>query len=845
VEALRTLFPTSNFTLLAVVLGLPAIGALVNGVFGKRLGREGVRLMALTAIFGAFLASALTFLLLPASGEPLTWELYRWFAVEGRVGQPIPIDVAFSVNGMNATMMLIITGVGFLIHLYSTKYMEHDEGYHRFFAYLNLFCFAMLVLVMGANLPILFIGWEGVGVCSYLLIGFWFEDDKNASAGKKAFITNRIGDFGLLVAMAMLAYYGGALSFQGIETNAQSLLTQVRLIPSGAEWAMMHPSSWAASVAPYVLPERAVTASASTLIALMIFLGCAGKSAQLPLYVWLPDAMAGPTPVSALIHAATMVTAGVYLVARMAPVFLLSPAAMATVAVVGVLTAFLAATMALFQTDLKKVLAYSTVSQLGFMFIGVGVGAYTAGFFHVFTHAFFKACLFLGAGSVIFAMHKQIHHTEASQDMRNMGGLAQYMPLTRWSFLASCFAIAGFPLTSGFWSKDEILWKAYSTMPATPSATFKMWAWPTWLGPTIYWVAILAATMTAFYMFRAYFMTFHGKFKGWTIVEGAAGGNGNDHHDDDHHPGAHHHHEPLQGPAPVESPWAMTLPLVVLGAFAAFAGFLNAEPIHVAPLAHLLEPMFTKAEHVIQEREGARGMMWAMMLPGFAAFLAGTGFALYTYLNRAGAPERAFAARFPKLYQLLVDKWRIDELYDATVLGMVDALADIFVFADKWIIDGILAKLVAALAGASGTVLRAFQTGRVQVYSTFMVVGLAGLGWFYVQPHARIAVADQGLRATGHVVLTAPAGLGYSYRWEGAGLTANKDFSQTTEVSLSLAQGEKKEVQLFVKNAFGRVAKQEVSLSRPASGSGARLNPAAPEAPELPAGLRVPARGGR
>ncbi|MFT3769988.1 MAG: NADH-quinone oxidoreductase subunit L [Minicystis sp.] len=512
-------FPASNFTLLAVVLALPALGAFVNGVFGKRLGKKGVRLMALAAIGGAFIASLATFLALPHGGEEkLSWTAWRWFSITGRFQQQVPIDVAFSVDGMSATMMLVVTGVGFLIHLYSSEYMKKDDGYHRFFAYLNLFCFAMLTLIMADNLAILFVGWEGVGLCSYLLIGFWFGEDKNATAGKKAFIVNRIGDFGLLIAISMIVYYCGTLKWSGIEANAGNLLTGVKIWPIGN----LSPETLPGFVARLIIPSKPVLVYGSTLVGLAVFLGCAGKSAQIPLYVWLPDAMAGPTPVSALIHAATMVTAGVYLVARLSFVFVLSPAAMATVAVAGAATAIFAASIGLFQTDLKKVLAYSTVSQLGFMFIGVGVGAFAAGFFHVFTHAFFKACLFLGAGSVIHAMHARIHDTDRSQDMRNMGGLAPYLPLTRWTFFISCLAIAGVPPLAGFWSKDEILWKAFSSKITTDRGTsdLPMWHWPDWLGPAIYWVGIAAATMTAFYMFRAYFMTFHGKFRGWTIVKG-------------------------------------------------------------------------------------------------------------------------------------------------------------------------------------------------------------------------------------------------------------------------------------------------------------------------------------
>jgi NADH-quinone oxidoreductase subunit L len=834
VEALKAQFPASDFTLLAVVLALPLLGAFVNGVFGRRLGKEGVRLMALSAIGGAFLMSVITFLLLPTGGDgagKLTWTAWRWFSITGRMQQSIPIDIAFSVDGMTATMMLVVTGVGFLIHLYSSEYMKKDDGYARFFAYLNLFCFAMLVLIMGDNLAVLFVGWEGVGMCSYLLIGFWFTEDKNASAGKKAFIVNRIGDFGLLVAIAMLVYYTGSLKWDGIAASAGSLLTPVKVWPFGNLTAEALPA-WLAGI---IIPAKPVMVYASTLVGLAVFLGCAGKSAQIPLYVWLPDAMAGPTPVSALIHAATMVTAGVYLVARLSMVFVLSPAALATVAVIGAFTAIFAASIGLFQHDLKKVLAYSTVSQLGFMFIGVGVGAFSAGFFHVFTHAFFKACLFLGAGSVIHAMHARIHDTDRSQDMRNMGGLKRYMPLTRWTFLIACCSIAGFPFLAGFWSKDEILWKAFSSKIGgeVTRGGVALWQWPTWLGPTIYWVGVLAATLTAFYMFRAYFMTFHGPFRGWTIVRGYKEPKHVREHEDHEHHGRHEEEGPIEGPAPHESPLPMTIPLIVLAVFSVFAGFLYAEPIHVVPLGHVLDPIFEGTKTAITQRAGTEGLLIPMMLPGVGAFLLGSGAAMYVYWNKRGAAEDVFAERFPRIYGLIYDKWRIDELYDATVVGMVDALADIFTMADKWIIDGLIAKVTAALVGLIGTALRALQTGRVQAYSASMVIGIAGLGWFFLRPHAEVTVDESRIRQTGEVVLSAAPGVGYSYRWEAPGLTAAQGFSPTREVTFRLEPGEKKDVKLYVRNAFDQETTETVSVSRPAAKRNA-LDPHGLQLPPMP-----------
>ena len=447
--ALESLFPNDNFGLLGLIIALPLLGAIVNGIWGRRLGKQAVTTMALTVMGLAFATALVTVLHLrevahaAGHGERvrLAWTAWEWFhTTGGRSGANIPVDLRFSVDQLSGIMMLVITGIGFLIHLYSTAYMAEDASYARFFAYLNLFVTAMLVLVLGDNLVVLFIGWEGVGLCSYLLIGFWFGKVENAAAGRKAFIANRIGDFGLIIGMFLIAQYTGALDWDGIARNAQQLLApsagaRVHLWPVGGG---VYQGIWS-----FLQPVHPLTISGATAVSLALFLGCTGKSAQLPLYVWLPDAMAGPTPVSALIHAATMVTAGVYLICRLNFVFILSPFTMTVIAVVGALTALFAATIALVQNDVKKVLAYSTVSQLGFMFLGVGVGAFAAGFFHVFTHAFFKACLFLGAGSVIHAMHANVHDDVASQDMRNMGGLRKFMPITFATFAVSTLAIAG------------------------------------------------------------------------------------------------------------------------------------------------------------------------------------------------------------------------------------------------------------------------------------------------------------------------------------------------------------------------------------------------------------------
>ena len=826
-EALQKIFPANNFALLLLILGMPLLGAFVNGVFGKRLGKDAVRLMALSALGISFLGAVVSFLMLRAaqheseSAARFVWHGWEWiglsrageasFLHSGAGSSLIHLEVAFSIDALNGTMALIVTGIGFLIHLYSSAYMVEDPGYHRFFAYLNLFIFSMLVLIHGHSLPILFVGWEGVGLCSYLLIGFWFDSNANASAGKKAFIVNRIGDFGLLVAMALLIRYTGALDWDGINAGSQGLMTEVPI------WNGQLFSSFLPDV---ITQPRSVTAA--TLVGLALFLGCAGKSAQVPLYVWLPDAMAGPTPVSALIHAATMVTAGIYLVCRMSGVFTLSPAAMLVVAGAGAFTALFAATIALVQRDIKKVLAYSTVSQLGYMFLGVGVGAFTAGFFHVLTHAFFKACLFLGAGSVIHAMHARIHDTDASQDVVNMGGLKKYLPTTHWTFLVSVLAIAGMPLTSGFFSKDEILYSAFtrSVVSERPGA----FQWPEGTGAVLFAIGVTAAVMTAFYMFRLYFLIFHGSFKGWRIVPGWHAPH-DDHHHDHHH---HHHHGPIDGPEPHESPWQMTLPLVILALLAAFGGFLNAAPLHIVPLEHWLEPLFSSLvdEARLHNADHEHALMIPLLIPGVAAFLIGSTVAYVVYIRQGGAPAKALSERFPALYQLVFDKWRVDELYDELVVGSLEALADASVWFDRWVVDGIIARLTALMVTVWGHLLRLLQTGHAQAYAAMMVVGMVAIGWFVAVPQPKVVVS--GDATTGQYSVQAAPGLGYSYRWDsnGDGTFDSELFGPNAQVTLSLEEGASQEVHLEVRNAFGRTRGLVYQVTRPKrDGATALLSP--------------------
>jgi NADH-quinone oxidoreductase subunit L len=891
IEHILKLWQPEAFSLIALVIGAPLFGAFFNGAFGKRVGKNGVRIMALTAMTVSFLAAIVTFLVLrhehaeaaeraeaaikiwreshpgateaPFALEPsavkLSWLAWNWFSIAQAGGDGrMAIDLRFSVDELSGVMMLVITGIGLLIHIYSSAYMAKDPGYYRFFAYLNLFCFAMLVLVLGDNMPVMFVGWEGVGLCSYLLIGFWFDDKQKASAGRKAFIANRVGDVGIIGGMLMIAFYAGALDWTGIQHGVDGLSTQIVLFQRTS--------------------GPPIQASAATIACLSILLGCTGKSAQLPLYVWLPDAMAGPTPVSALIHAATMVTSGLYLICRLSGVFALSPFAMMIVAIVGAVTALFAATMGLVQNDIKKVLAYSTVSQLGFMFLGVGVGAYTLGFFHVFTHAFFKACLFLGAGCVIHAMHARIHDENGSQDMRNMGGLRKYMPWTFASMGISTLAIAGVPPLSGFFSKDGILFHAYANRVVHPyvltaeralnemrlagktntpqfealskkAASF--WAAPTWVGPMLYAIGFLAACLTAFYMGRLLFKTFFGDFRGWVIdgnaalatspienhepledevpsheAHGAHDAHGHDAHGDAHEDEAHghdgHHHEDLQTPgaAPAESPWQMAFPVALLALGAAVVGFLLAEPLHIEPLGKWLEPVFhvETGRGVLATlaplREGAAKMEIPLLALGVLPFIAGLGLAYFWYVVSAGKPAEELAAKMPGLHRVLFNKWYVDEAYEATIIGGTDALADAAVVVDQWVVDGILAKLTAALVSGFGALLRFFQTGVVHVYGAFVAVGTLVLFVFFARPHADVTLKKTGDQFT----VEAAPGLGYEYKWSVEGGTADAAFASgeaAVRRTVTVPQDTKKTLVLEVRNAFGRTVTRNVEVDNP------------------------------
>ncbi|HSO40947.1 MAG TPA: NADH-quinone oxidoreductase subunit L [Labilithrix sp.] len=893
-----TLFPAQDFSLIAVVMGLPLLGAFVNGVFGPRLGKDAVRLMTLVVTGASFAAAIATFIALDGAiavtkttemiqdhggaahevikhgHAKLVWTAWEWMRTSHLVvvdkslppvDVPVPIDVKFSVDALSGVMMLVVTGVGFLIHVYASSYMEKDKAYWRFFAYLNLFVFSMLVLILADNLPVLFIGWEGVGLCSYLLIGFWYDKTANAQAGKKAFIANRIGDFGLLCAMFLLVYYTGALDWSGIEAGAQSLVgnsdaAQVHLWPIGG--GAFQDASIAGLRIPlsWLQPRSAITITGATAVSAALFLGCTGKSAQLPLYVWLPDAMAGPTPVSALIHAATMVTAGIYLICRLSFVFVLSPSVMMLIAFTGALTALLAAAIALTQNDIKKVLAYSTVSQLGFMFLAVGVGAFTAGFFHVFTHAFFKACLFLGAGSVIHSMHQRVHDDDRAQDMRNMGGLRKFMPLTFGTFVASTLAIIGFPLTSGFFSKDEILAQTLVNQPVNPYAEQltkrggDIWAPPAWMNWCLWTMGIIAATLTAFYMCRVVFLTFFGDFRGWTIgrpsqiIKHGADDHG---HDEDEH---HEEDLSLPGPPPHESPRAITIPLLILATCAIVGGLFNPSAFKMIsshfdflPMENWLEPVFALAGKGVHpaEHSVAHSREIISTIGAFFAFAAGSYVAYWMYIVKKGKLEATymstaikFAAGFSGAALILIGAitlglntkdaftlrmlvpWALlvggaalsyhtvkerqvglDYVYDRSVIVGVDALADTAASVDQGLVDFVIARLSALIVSALGTLLRVVQNGVVHVYAAMMVLGMVLLGWFFVQPHASATVSES---PNGDYVVTAAPGIGYGYRWypDAKGEPQVKTFTGTDSIKLHLDEGATKTVKVEVRNAF-------------------------------------------
>jgi len=653
-------------TLWAIIL-LPLAGALVNGLFGRRLGRGNVALIALSMVGGAFALSLIAFSW-AAGGTVLRFAGDSWFRVVAQDGRAtVSVPWGLLVDRLSGTMILVVTGVGFLIHVYSTSYMSHEDeaGFARFFTYLNLFIAAMLVLVLGDGLVLTFVGWEGVGLASYLLIGFWYTDPEKAYAGRKAFVTNRVGDFGFLLGLFALLSIFGTADYARLAALSRGLQTDW-VLTSGvfAGWTVR---------------------GALTFATLGLFVGACGKSAQLPLYVWLPDAMAGPTPVSALIHAATMVTAGVYLVARTSFLFALAPAAMATVAFVGAATALFAAAIAFAQYDLKRILAYSTVSQLGYMFIGVGVGAFDTGVFHLVTHAFFKACLFLAAGSVMHAMHDDI-------DVRNMGGLWRKMPSTAWTFLIATFAITGIVPLSGFFSKDGILSAALFSHNH---------AWPG-VGKVAYLLGTVAAAGTAFYMVRAFALAFAGTPRTKT---------------------AEHAHE---------SPPAITVVLWILALLSIGAAVLGLPAAIVGEhygelFKKFTEPVFRQAYAVLGAEEGEA--LWPFAVAWVVAVVPGW-LAWQMYAGSLRAVPGRFVAAFPAFYRLVADKFRVDELYEAIVLRPVKVGAQVlWRVVDVFTIEGIFVNGVPRALYAIGDTLRGWQNGNLQRYAAVIAIAAAAVLW--------------------------------------------------------------------------------------------------------------------
>jgi NADH-quinone oxidoreductase subunit L len=652
---------------------LPFLGFLANAGFGRRLSKRAAGAIACSAMLGSFavaMAMVLRLIALPVDERAITQYVYRWITA-GDFG----VDVAFKLDPLSAVMLLVITGVGTLIHVYSTAYMrdEPDPSYARYFSYLNLFAAFMLVLVLGSNFLVMFVGWEGVGLCSYLLIGFWYEKRSASDAGKKAFIVNRIGDFGFILGLLLVYYQFGTLEFQAIARAVE---------PFGAETEF----------------------GALSLATLLLFVGATGKSAQIPLYVWLPDAMEGPTPVSALIHAATMVTAGVYMIGRNAVLFSHTPETLGIIAVIGAATAFLAGTIGLVQNDIKRVLAYSTVSQLGYMFLAMGVGAYAAGIFHLYTHAFFKALLFLGAGAVIHAL-------AGEQDIRRMGGLKDVLPITYWTFLIGALAIAGVPGLAGFFSKDEILYRTYA------SGHTGLWA-----------LGLLTSLLTAVYMFRLLFLAFHGTSAHATSASSTPSG-----YDHGRHASAAHAHD---------APRPMALALVVLAAGSIVGGYVglphalggsNRFEQFLAPTfaAHAAEARGT-ADHALADDRASASTELRLMAVSSLVAIGGITIAWYFFWSNRDAAN-ALAERFRGIRRVLENRYYVDEIYDAALVQPILIVSEegLWKNVDARGIDSAVNGLGWAVNGGSELVRR-IQSGSVRTYAASLLAGVVLVLGYYL-----------------------------------------------------------------------------------------------------------------
>jgi NADH-quinone oxidoreductase subunit L len=691
---------------------LPLLGFVVNAAMGRRLPKSVSGGVACLAIIGSFVVTVVSALGVINSHAAIEQTVFMWIP-----SGDLQIPFKLRLDNLAVLMTLVVTGIGSLIHIYSVGYMhdEPDPEYARYFSYLNLFASFMLVLVLGASFPVMFVGWEGVGLCSYLLIGFWFKKPSAADAGKKAFVVNRIGDFGFILGMLLIFATFGTLDFQEV-AGAAALRA-----PETGTWGVM------------------------TIATLLLFLGATGKSAQIPLYVWLPDAMEGPTPVSALIHAATMVTAGVYMIGRNAVLFTHAPDTLAIVAAVGVATALMAGTIGLVQNDIKRVLAYSTVSQLGYMFLAMGVGAYAAGIFHLYTHAFFKALLFLGSGAVIHAL-------AGEQDLRNMGGLKKYLPITYWTFLIGALAIAGVPLLSGFFSKDEILFKTYTS---NHPAHFLLWI-----------IGAITSLLTAIYMFRLVFMAFHGERRHATHGK---------EHPEEEEPAAHgahaaaahapahgshgHDHGHAHGHTPHEAPMTMAVPLIVLAIGSILAGYVgvphalggsnriegflhpsfeaHASPTHETTAAQASAGGIVPAS-VSTAQEGAphaqadvhaadESTELMLMAVSVGLAVAGIGIAMYFWLRNPAAAE-SMRRRFSGVHQVLTNKYYVDELYDAALVQPVKQLSILGLWrgVDTGVIDAAVNGVGSSVQGSSSA-LRRVQTGSMRVYAAALFLGVVAI----------------------------------------------------------------------------------------------------------------------
>ncbi len=626
-----------------LIIVFPLIGFLVLGLFGSRMKNEKLIGAVGSGTVGfSFLISLILFVQMSGVEPGLrkqSVELFTWLSTFTGSASSLTVNVAYQIDQLSILMTLIVTGIGFLIHIYSIGYMHNDVGFWRFFAYMNLFIFAMLNLVLADNFLLMFLGWEGVGLCSYLLIGFWYEKKFACDAAKKAFIVNRIGDFGFILGMLLIFSTFGSLNFSTV-FNSASLLS--------------------------------VGNTTALWITMLLFVGAIGKSAQIPLYVWLPDAMAGPTPVSALIHAATMVTAGVYMVARCSILFALAPVTMEFIAIVGAVTAVFAATIGLVQNDIKKILAYSTISQLGYMFLAIGVAAFSAGIFHLMTHAFFKALLFLGSGAVIHAMNDE-------QDIQKMGGLKEYLPVTYKTFLIGAIAIAGIPPFAGFFSKDEILWRVFSN---------EQGSWALWL------LGVFGAAMTAFYMFRLVTLTFEGSERF----------------------DSHRIH-------PHEAPKIMTIPLIILAVLSIVGGFVGIP--HANVIENWLEPVFSPAQYKLLAGEHAGGLMeYLLMFVSVAIAASGIYAARWIYLHHEDIVV-SLVKRYPRIYRTLLNKYYVDEIYDAVVVDPTLKISNDILWKamDVTIIDGSVNGSVKIIDGI-GQVLRKIQTGVAQSYAVVFIGGI-------------------------------------------------------------------------------------------------------------------------